>query len=520
MRMFARAAGLAMAASLLTPSLALGQTKIIRAVPQVEVRLLDPYVNPNYGTRNHGHLIYEQLFAFDSKLQPQPMMLAGHALSADKLTHRMTLRAGLKWHDGKPVTAADCVASLERWMKKDGFGQKLANALASLTTDGNQSIVLTLKHPFPLLLEGLAKPSAYAPFMLPERFAKLPDGAKEFEAIGSGPFVFKRDEWRPGHKTVYLKNAAYVPRNEPPDGMSGGKVVKFDRLEWVTMPDVNTAANALIAGEVEIYESLAFAVIPQLNASADVIVAVTDKTGNQPYLRMNHLHPPFDHPKARQALLHIMDQKLYGQAVAGDDKLYSICQAYLMCGSAYGSSVGAIKPDLDKARQLMKEAGYKGEKVVLIQPTTTPNFDAATLVTAQQLRKIGVNVELAPMDYNSALIRRNRKEPVDKGGWSLMHSGNFGMDVASPLTNVYLNSTCERAAAGWPCDKEIEDLKEQFARAQTLDERKQIAEKIQLRAVEFVPYVPVMQTFTTVAYRKSLKGFLQTPIVVYWNVEK
>lgn len=520
MRSIRSIAGLAVIAAVTLPITALAQTKIIRAVPQVEVRLLDPYVNPNYGTRNHGHLIYEQLFAFDSKLQPQPMMVEKYDTSSDKLTHRMTLRTGLKWHDGKPVTAADCVASLERWMKKDGFGQKLANATASLAAEGEQTVVLTLKHPFPLLLQGFAKPSAYAPFMLPERFARLPDGSKEFEAIGSGPFVFKRDEWRPGHKTVYLKNTAYVPRNEPPDGMAGGKVVKFDRLEWVVMPDVNTAANALIAGEVEIYESLAFAIIPQLNASKDVVVAVTDKTGNQPYLRMNHLHPPFNHPKARQALLHIMDQKLYGQAVAGDDKLYSVCQAYLMCGSLYGSSAGAVKPDLDKARQLMKEAGYKGEKVVLIQPTTTPNFDAATLVTAQQLRKIGVNVELAPMDYNSALIRRNRRDPIDKGGWSLMHSGNFGMDVASPLTNVYLNSTCERAAAGWPCDKEIEDLKEQFARAQTLEERRKIAEKIQLRAVEFVPYVPVMQTFTTVAYRKSLKGFLPAPIVVYWNVEK
>jgi peptide/nickel transport system substrate-binding protein len=514
------ASGLALAAAFTAVMPAAAQTKVIRAVPQVEVRLLDPYVNPNYGTRNHGHLIYEQLFAFDSKLVPQPMMVASHTLSDDKLTWRFTLRPGLEWHDGKPVTAADCVASLQRWMRKDGFGQKLADALDTLTADGDQTIVLKLKYPFPLLLSGLAKPSAYAPFMLPERFAKLPDGSRDFQAIGSGPFIFKRDEWRPGDRTVYLRNPKYVPRSEPPDGMAGGKVVKVDRLEWVAMPDVNTAANAIMAGEVDVFESLAFAVIPQLQAHKDVVVAVTDTTGNQPYLRMNHLHPPFNNIKARQALLHIMDQRLYGQAVAGDDKLYSVCQAFLMCGSPYGSTAGAEPPSLEKARKLMQEAGYKGEKVVLLQPTNNPNFDAATLVTASQLRKIGVNVELAPMDFNSAMIRRNRKDAPDKGGWSLMHSGNFGMDVASPLTNVYLNANCDQAPAGWPCDKQIEDLKDEFVKAQTEEERKKVAERIQLRAIEFVPYVPVMQTFTTVAYRKSLKGFLPAPIVVYWNVEK
>jgi peptide/nickel transport system substrate-binding protein len=499
---------------------AVAQSKIIRSIPQVEPRNLDPLVSTHYGTRNHGHLIYEQLFALDSKLDPKPMMVGEHKVSADELTHTMLLRPGQKWHDGAPVTAADCVASLKRWLKRDGFGQKLDQAMVSLTADDEKTITLKLKYPFPLLLEGLAKPSGYAAFMMPERFAKLPIRSPEFKPIGSGPFVYKADERRQGHLTVYVRNPNYVPRSEPADGMAGGKVVKIDRLEWITTRDVNTAANALIAGEVDVYESLSFPIIPQLKADKNVIVRVTDKTGNQPYLRMNHLHAPFNNIKARQALLLVVDQKLYGQAVAGDPSFYSVCPAYLMCGSRYGSTAGAVKPDLAKARQLMKEAGYKGEKVVVLEPTDNTQFDAASLVTASQLRKIGVNVELAPMDFSSMMIRRNSKNPIDKGGWSLAHSGNFGLDVASPLTNVYLNSTCEKAAAGWPCDKQIEDLKTEFSKARTDAERMKIAEKIQLRAVEFVPYVPVMQTFTTMAYRKTLKGMLETPIVVYWNVEK
>ena len=505
----------------LTASVALAQTpKTLRVVPLLEVRLLDPYVNTNYGTRNHGHMIYEQLYALDSKQQPKPMMVGEHTASPDGLTHRFQLRPGLKWHDGQPVTSADVIASLEKWVKKDGFGGKLGAVTTGMKVDGADAFVISLKEPFPLILDALAKPSGNAPFILPERFAKMPDGSPDFQAVGSGPFVFKRDEWKPGAKSVYVKNPDYRPREEPADGMAGGKVVKFDRVEWITMPDVNTAANALMAGEVDIYENPAFDLLAPLKADSGVRVEVTDNTGNQPYLRMNHLYPPFNNPKARQALLHLVDQDLYGRAAAGDPAYYRVCPAFLMCGSPWGSTAGAVKPDLEKARALMKEAGYNGEKVIVLHPTTNPAFEAATLLTADRLRKIGVNVETQQMDYNTMLIRRSKRDAPAQGGWHLAHSGNFGVDVASPMTNIYLATSCEKAAAGWPCDREIEDLKDAFARAASVEERKAIAEKIQIRAMEFVPYVPVMQTYTLVAYRKSLTGMVNSPLVVYWGVDR
>ena len=494
--------------------------KVIRAVPQLEVRILDPFANTNYGTRNHGHLIYETLFALDSKRQPQPQMVGDWSESPDHLIWRFTLRDGLQWHDGKPVTAADCIASLQKFMKKDGLGSKLASSTKSLVAEGDKTIVLTLNQPFALVLEALAKPSGYAAFMMPERIANLPDSSPQFEPIGSGPFIFRKDLWQPGVRSIYERNTKYVPRSDANDGMAGGKVVKIDRVEMISMPDVNTAANALQAGEVDWIESIAFDVLPQLKDDKNIIVRPTDLAGNQPYLRMNHLHPPFNNVKARQALLYIMDQDLYGQAITGDKSLYTVCSAFLMCGSTYGSSAGAVKPDLEKARALLKEAGYAGEKIIMLEPTNHPAFDAATQMTASQLRKIGVNVELQGMDYNSMLARRNKKDPPLQGGWHLAHSANFGIDVASPMTNVYLASNCEQAAAGWPCDKEIETLKDDFAHAATLDERKAIAEKIQLRAMEFVPYVPVLQTPTMMAMRKGFSGLAQTPFVVYWGVEK
>jgi peptide/nickel transport system substrate-binding protein len=488
---------------------------VIRSVPLLDVKVLDPYTNSNYGTRNHGHMIYETLFAWDAHQRPKPDMVGDYSISPDRLTYHFTLRPGLKWQDGKPVTSADVIASLERWEQKDSLGSKLAAATSALKPDGETSFTLVLNQPFGLVLDALAKPSNYAPFILPERFARLPDSSPQFEPIGSGPFIFKKDEWQPGNKNVYVKNPNYVPRKEPPDGFAGGKVVKVDRVEWLTMPDVNTAANALQAGEVDWLENVSYDLVGQLAGNPDLTVRPTDPLGTQSYLRPNQLLPPFNNLKARQALLYMVDHDEYGQAIAGDKRFYTDCWAFTMCGSPYGSNAGAVKPDLAKAKSLLQEAGYKGEPVTLLEPTNTPQFDSATLVTAAQLRKLGVAVDLVPMDYNLMIARRARKD-----GWNLYNSGNQAVDVASPMTNVYLASNCDKAAPGWPCDKTIEDLKDAFAAAATDEERKAIAEKIQLRAIETVPYVPVAQLKIITAYRKTLSNMLQSPIALYWNVEK
>jgi peptide/nickel transport system substrate-binding protein len=493
---------------------------VLRSIPLLDVKILDPYVNTNYGTRNHGHMIYETLFAWDSKLQPKPMMVDTWTVSDDRLVWRFHLRDGLKWHDGKPVTSADVLASLDRYFKKDVFGAKLADATASLKADDERSFTLTLKRPFGLVLEALGRPSGQPPFIEPERFARLPDGSPDFKPIGSGPFVFKLDEWQPGIKNVYLKNKDYVPRAEPPDGFAGGHVVKVDRVEWLTMPDSNTAANALMAGEVDLYELTPWDQIPQLEADKDITVTPTDALGSQYYIRPNQLFPPFDNLKARQALLYIVDQDQEGLVVTGEKRFYTVCGAYLMCGSPLASDAGAVKPNLAMAKQLLKEAGYNGEKIVMLDPTNTPQFDAPSQLTAELLRKAGLNIDLQAVDYNMMISRRAKRDPPDKGGWNLYLSGNSGIDVASPMTNMYLASNCERAAPGWPCDKVMEDLKDDFAKATSDDARKTIAEKIQLRAVAAVPYLPAVQVRNMVAYRKVLSGVLPSPVPLYWNIEK
>ncbi len=239
-----------------TPAAALGEAgpKTLRFIPQADLRSIDPIWTTAYVTRNFGYLVFDTLFSLDKDFKPQPQMVDRWTASDDKLTYKFTLRDGLKWHDGQPIRAADCVASIERWGKRDTHGQKLMEAVGEIRVDGDKTFAITLKAPFPLILDALGKLSSNVPFMMPERLAKTDAYQQIPEAIGSGPFKFAKEEWVPGNKAVFAKNPDYAPREEAPSFASGGKVPKVDRVEWLYIPDTTTAAAALNAGEADWYE--------------------------------------------------------------------------------------------------------------------------------------------------------------------------------------------------------------------------------------------------------------------------
>ncbi|WP_035982579.1 ABC transporter substrate-binding protein, partial [Bradyrhizobium sp. STM 3843] len=189
--------------------------KTITAVMHSDLRVIDPIFTPAYITRDHGYMVYDTLLGTDEHFKVQPQM-ADWKVSDDKLTYSFTLRDGLKWHDGTPVTAEDCVASLKRWSRNDPMGQKLMEFTASLEATDAKTITLKLKEYYGLVLESIGKPSSYVPFMMPKRLAETPANQPIPEQIGSGPFKFVQAEFQPGVKAVYEKNTDYVPRKEPP----------------------------------------------------------------------------------------------------------------------------------------------------------------------------------------------------------------------------------------------------------------------------------------------------------------
>jgi peptide/nickel transport system substrate-binding protein len=510
--------------SLVSPVFAQSSGKTIKFIPEADLRSLDPIWTTAYITRNHGYMVYDTLFALDEHFKPQPQMVDTWKVSDDKLTYTFTLRDGLKFHDGMPVRSADCIASLARWMKRDALGQAMADAVGDMKAGDDKTFSIVLKKPFPLLLEAIGKLSSNVPFIMPERLAKTDANTQVTEATGSGPFKFVKEEWVPGNKAVYVKNPDYVPRKEPPSWAAGGKVVKVDRVEWVYIPDSATAAAAVNAGEVDWWQQLPPDLVPLLQQNKDVVVANVDPLGSIGVMRFNHLQPPFNNEKLRQALLYVVDQKDVMTALAGEEKNWKTCYSYFTCGTPMSTEAGADalkgKRDPAKAKALLKEAGYNGERVVMMTATDQPIVNSQAQVISEELRSAGVNVDLQAMDWGTLITRRASKEPIDKGGWNIFFTWFIGPDVANPALSIPLRANGEKAWFGWPSDEKLESLRAEWFTAPDLDAQKRIAGQLQEEAFKDVPYIPTGQFIIPTAYRKGLKGVIVAPVVFLWNVEK
>ncbi|MBV8411807.1 MAG: ABC transporter substrate-binding protein, partial [Alphaproteobacteria bacterium] len=222
------------------------QGKVLRFVQNGNLTILDPIWTTAYVTRNHGYFIYDTLFATDGNNAVQPQMVDKYEVSPDKTVWTFTLRDGLEWHDGKPVTSEDCIASIQRWGKRDAMGLKLMDFVKEFKKVDDKTFQMVLKEPYGLVLDSLGKPSSNVPFMMPRRVAET-DAFKQIDSqVGSGPFIYVNAESKPGEKHVYSKNPKYKPRAEPASGLAGGKVVKVDRVEIIEMPDPQQQVNALI----------------------------------------------------------------------------------------------------------------------------------------------------------------------------------------------------------------------------------------------------------------------------------
>jgi len=498
--------------------------KTLRFVLKSDLRILDPIWTTTYATRNHGYMIFDTLFALDSKFTPHPQMVGDYSISTDKLTYRFKLRDGLGFHDGKQVRGADCTASVHRWMARDALGQIMAKSIDQMTGGDDKDFTIKLKEPFPLLLPGLAKVSSLVPFIMPERMALTDPHKQVKETIGSGPFKMVSSEFQPGYKYVYVKNTEYVPRKEPPSWASGGKVAKVDRVEWLYIPEHSTTAAALGSGEVDWWEEVPPDLAPVLEANVQVTVEKNDPIGTMGILRFNHLQPPFNNEKLRRAVMSVIDQGEFMRAVAGDPKNWNICPSFFACGTPMSSTAGSealtSKRDYAKAKKMIAEAGYKGEKIVILDGVDQANFHIFALVAYDVLKKLDLNVELVSNDWSTLVGRRASKKPVDEGGWSIVPTSFAGAEMLDPSANLPLATNGASAWFGWPSDDRIEALRAEWIKSDDPAARKQLAIKIQERAFEVVPYVPLGQWFPVTAYRKNIKGIIIGPAEFMWNIEK
>ncbi len=512
---------LVLAGSLLAVLPAQAQS-VLRVAPETLTRILDPHFTTSFTTRDFGYLVYDTLFAVDDHFEPRPQMVESYALSDDKLTYSFVLRPGLKWHDGQPVTASDCVASIRRWASRDSMGQTLTRFMASLEAADATTIKLVLKEPYGLVLDSLAKVGAPVPFMMPERIARTPGSEQVKEIVGSGPYKFRADLHEPGVKIVLEKFADYKPRSEPPVWASGAKLAKLDRIEMLAMPDPQTQVSALIKGEVDYLERVPADLMPLFDAKSGARAEVVGSLGFQAVMRMNHLQPPFDNLKVRQAMALAIDRAQYAAVVAGDPKLATPCAAIFGCGMPYDSRDGIPTYDLAHAKALLKEAGVDfGKPIVMLHVANAPGIAALGNVTRQLLVDLGFQVDMQAMDFQTFATRRLNTKPVSEGGWNIAHTTNTVPDQGNPLSNPFLVALGAPASAwGWPNDPKIEELRLKFATAPDLDARQRLAGEIQARAYEQVLYLPLAQFTAPSAWRNDLEGVLKSPVMLLYNISR
>jgi peptide/nickel transport system substrate-binding protein len=391
-----------------------------------------------------------------------------------------------------------------------------------ITATGGDSFVMTMKSPSTLIIDAMAKPSGNVLFIMPERFAQLPNTEQVLESIGSGPFTFDRAEWVPGQTRIYRRNESYVPREDPQDNLAGAKVPGVDVIEYTIMPDDATRQAALLNDEVDYLGNMAHDLVDELRADPDLVVETRDIRGEQLWLRFNHLVPPFDDQKLRQAIYWAVTQDEYMGSLIPDPELWKTCYSMYGCGTEYSTEVGSEPlqaQDLEKAKALVAESSYAGQPIVFLDTTNHPLLHGANIRTAETFRQIGLEVELQGIAVATLHQRRAIKTPVDEGGWNLFHTTFATIDVFNPLVNPAINASCAQDNwPGWPCSEEIQQLRQDFAAAKDADEKQRIATEVQRLAFELGTHVPLGVFYKVDAWNNRLKGVGEASVAHLWGI--
>ena len=500
----------ASAAALAAPNVARAQGRsVLKIIPEGDLAILDPVFTTATVARNHGYAVFDTLYGQDDSYQIRPQMVAGHVVENDGKQWTLTLRDGLTFHDGEPVRGRDAVASIKRFSARDAFGQALMAATDELSAPDDKTIRFRLNKAFPLLPNALGKTGTPMPCIMPERLANTDPNRQVTEMVGSGPYRFVTGERVPGSRVVYEKFAGYVPRADGPATFTAGpKVAHFDRVEWHVIPDGSTAVNALMSGEVDWVQNPAVDLLPVLRGNARIQFR-PDVIGGISIMRFNCLHPPFDNPAIRRALLGAIDQAEFMTASMGEDRLLWKDRVGLFTpGTPLASEAGLEKligpRDLARVRAEIVAAGYKGERVVMLGAVDYPASNARALVGVDLLKRLGMNVDYQAVDWGTTIQRRAKKDPVDKGGWSIFFTDLTGTNNFDPAANLGLRANGGRAWFGWPDNPKIEALRAAWFDAADLGEQKRICEALQVEFMNAPAHMPLGCNYLPTAFTRGI----------------
>jgi len=505
-----RRAVLAGAGVLAAPALSKAQRRdprVLKFIPNTGLTVLDPVWTASLVTGNHGYHVWDTLYGTRHDFTPAPQMAEGHTVNAEYTDWSIKLREGLWFHDGTPVLARDCIASLKRWAKRD-----------------DRTIRIRFKRRFPRLLEALGRTSGLPAFIMPERFGEIDAFTAIKEVIGSGPYKWDAGGFVPGTNVVYTKFDKYVPRQDAPDRTTGAKIAYMERVEWHTMSDNGTAIAAMQSGEMDWWESTPADLRPLVQRNRSLKLEVKDEYGWMGVLRFNFLQPPFDNVKLRRAFLAAAHQHDFLRAAAGEgDKAWQECRAYFPCGApnvteTSGRAAMPMPADLTAAKKAIAEAGYNGEKIVLLVPTDIHHHNAFGQVSGDLIRRLGMNLDFQAMDWGTMIQRITNRGPIDKGGWNLFHTAASNVSSASPALNFFIRG--DGGWTGWYQNPEIGKLTQEWRDTAPGQPVQHIYDAIQASLFNDPPFVPLGQYSTFTTYNRGITGVLPGIGSYPWNIRR
>ncbi|MDB5411727.1 MAG: transporter substrate-binding protein [Rubritepida sp.] len=514
------------AALLAAPRLATAQAaRTLRFVPQADLSGMDPVITTRQVVRNGALLVWDMLYGVGADFEPKPQMCEGHDLSSDGKVWTFTLRPGLRFHDNEPVLAKDAVASIQRWMRQDVMGRKIQAALAAIEVVDDRKFRLSLNRPFPKLLLAFGKVTTNTLLIMPERIARTDPSRSITEYVGSGPMVFKRDEWVPGASAAFERFAGYAPRQEASDWLAGGKRMLLDRVEWITMPDASTASAALRRGEIDWWEQPIPDLAPSLRSARDVRIDIADPLGNVALLRFNHLFPPFDDVRMRRVFQAAANQADYmGAVVGGDPALWKPMPSFFTPGTQLYTEVGSepmLGPrSIDAAKRLLAASNYAGETLVLPVATDVPVVKAQGEITADLMNRLGVKVDFLAMDWGAHSTRTASKLPPQSGGWHVSHTWVAGAECASPAGHKSLDGTGDSATNGWAKSETVQTQIDAWYDATDATTERAAVDAANRAAMEHVSFVPSGFFLNYTAWRRNVTGIVKAPFPCFWGVGK
>ena len=489
---------------------------VLIMVPASDLSQKDPINSGIIPDGMHGDMVLTRLFNYDADVIPQPELVDKFSVSSDGLTYNFTLRDGIKFSDGRPVTSEEAVLSMKRFLSGRNALAKLLNAdVVDVQADGPLEITLTLNRVNSMVLETLA-----------ERQANIyvkEDAVRDFTTpgdveIGAGVMLFV--EWKPGASARYEPNPDYVQRSEPNSEYAGAKPIYIDELQYFIIPERATRAVALEAGQVDYIDFPLQDDFESLNANPDIVIAKEQITA-QNWIFFNKLIPPFDDVIARRAVMVGLDQETLLRAAYAEG-FWSVCGSLIPCGSIYESTAGnfgdAEQGDEARAKDLWAQTGYDGSPIAVRTFADRPNMLGMGLVVKQFLEDgLDATVEFKVAEIAGTFNRLLDRDQALQGDWNISMIWAWPVPATAPLTHF-----CLRAyGQGWVESKRINELKVQFTGTLGLEDRKAIMDEIQEAFYDEVGCYIAGVNVDFKAHHKDVKGVTLTHSAqppVFWNL--